>query len=152
MSGFAAEVRITKLESPNDEKAGDFFLAPLAFLTVFTLSIYADANLTYVFGEASPLPNIWLENEIVGDIFDESLRENRPAILAELWVRYLVPPAVRQSCYTLNETVCTFADALMDSSVDWLGILPNPLVLIRSLLSALVSGITVSLFTRQRKT
>jgi hypothetical protein len=127
-----------------------FFLALLAFLTVFTLSIYIDASLTYVFGEVSPRPHIWVGSEIVGDVFSESLRENRPAIIAELWVRYMIPPVVRQSCYTQNETVCTFADAFMDTSVDWLGILPNPLVLVRVLLSALVTGVTVSLFTRRR--
>ncbi len=128
---------------------GIFSFALLAFLAFFSLTAYVGAASDHTFGLESTRTHIRAGDEIVGDRFDESLRENRSAIIAELCVRTLIPPAVRRSCYTQDETVCTYADALLEPSMDyWLG--TDPLVLVQSLLSALVSGLAVSLFTRHK--
>jgi hypothetical protein len=129
-------------------RLGVFSFALLAFFAFFILTAYVDAYLDYAFGLENTRTHIWAGDDIVGDRFDESLRENQSAVIPELWVRNLIPPALRQSCYTQDKTVCTYADTLMGSPRDWLG--TDPLLLGQSLLSALVSGIIVSLLTRHR--
>jgi hypothetical protein len=125
-------------------RSGILGFALLAFFAFFILSAYVDAYLDYVFGVEDTRTHIWAGDEIGGDRFDETLRENKSAVITELWVRNMIPPSMRQSCYTADETVCTYADALLSPPME------NPLILVQSLLSALVSGIMVSLFTRQR--
>jgi hypothetical protein len=125
-----------------------FSFALLAFFVFFMLSAYVDADLDYAFGLENTRTHIWAGAEIVGDRFDESLRENQSAVISELWVRNMIPPDLRRACYTQDQTVCTYADTLMGSPMDWVGI--DALLLGQSLLSALVSGIIVSLFTRHR--
>jgi hypothetical protein len=127
-------------------RVGIFSFALLAFFAFFVLTAYVDADLDYAFGVENTRSHIWVGAEIVGDRFDESLRENESAVIAELWVRNLIPPALRRACYTQDQTVCTYADTLMGPSMDWFG--ADPLLLVQSLLSALVSGILVGFFTR----
>jgi hypothetical protein len=80
-------------------------------------------------------------------------RENRRAIVNEIWMRRVVPPPWRRSCYTSQETVCHLADyvapaAEMDDSSYQTGYLH---ILGVNLISALTTGAFVWLFTRQRR-
>jgi hypothetical protein len=129
-------------------KFGIFGCALLAFFAFFVLTAYVDAYLDYVFGLEDTRTHIWSGAEIVGDRYDETLRENKSAVIAELWVRNMIPPGLPRSCYSQNETVCNYADTLTNPPMDWLG--SDPLVLMQSLLSAIVSSITFSFFIRQR--
>jgi hypothetical protein len=129
-------------------RIGIFSFALLAFFAFFVLTAYVDAYLDYALGLENTRTHIWAGAEIVGDRFDDSLQESESVVIAELWVRKLIPPDLRRSCDTQNQTVCTYADTLMRPPMVWLG--KDPLLLVQSLLSALVSGIMVTLFTRYR--
>jgi hypothetical protein len=147
---LALPLRFLRLGGSNQtmRRLGMFSCALLAFLAFFSLTAYIVADLDWGTGMENTRTHIWVNDEIVGDRFDEMLRDNRGGVTAELWVRYMVPPVVRQSCYTQDEIVCTYADALMEPSGEWFA--SDPLFLVQGLLSALVSGLAVSLFTRPK--
>jgi hypothetical protein len=118
----------------------------LSLMMGFALWTRSIAELIYAFNRPFVLSNTLESPE------PTEYRENRRAIVNEIWMRRVVPPPWRRSCYTSQETVCHLADyvapaAEMDTS-SWAGYLH---ILGVNLISALTSGAFVWLFTRQRR-
>ncbi len=85
-----------------------WFFVALAFVVSFTLWARSYAELTYSMAtEVYVESDCWREQCLrhYGDIVN-----NRAAIAEELRVRYLVPPPLRNACYTGDARVCSLAD------------------------------------------
>jgi hypothetical protein len=69
----------------------------------------------------------------------QRLQMNRNAVLKELWIRRIVPPPLRRSCYTTSSVyVCTLADAV--SAISNLAAFSWTWQVIMSLTSAAITG------------
>ena len=81
--------------------------------------------------------------------------ENALAIQNELWLRQMIPPALRGACYSFREEVCLWAKEVLASPGGgsqnlwgWNGYQIN---LSMGVVAALTSGIWVWVFTRKRQ-
>jgi len=73
--------------------------------------------------------------------------ENETAIKDETWRRSIVPPSLRQSCYSTNKAVCEFVDKFPTDQglMSWVGYIQG---LVFPLALALPNGMFVWYFTR----
>ena len=93
-------------------------LAFVAFAASIGLGTRLGAEVDYIFAY-----------QTIVDTFDASrpayvarppeYEANRPYVARELWVRLLIPPPLRQRCYTSIDWVCEKADQVLPGSSTW---------------------------------
>ena len=93
-------------------------LAFVAFGASFGLATRLGAEVDYIFS-----------NLTIVDTFDASkpsyvaqppdYEANRPYVVQELWVRHMIPPPLRQRCYTTQAWVCEKANQVLPGSSIW---------------------------------
>ena len=123
-------------------------LAFVAFGASLGLATRLGAEVSYIFANLTTV-----------DTFDASrpvyvarppdYEANRPFVVRELWVRHLIPPPLRQRCYTSEAWVCEKADQVLPGPSVWnnssylkgVGLASIPMV---------VSGVLAWLFTRRK--
>ena len=123
-------------------------LAFVAFVASFGLATRLGAEVDYVFA-----------NLITVDTFDSSrpayfarppdYEANRPFVVQELTVRLLIPPPLRQRCYTSVAWVCEKADQVLPGSSIWGSSSYLKGVGLASI-SMVVSGLLAWLFTQRK--
>jgi protein-S-isoprenylcysteine O-methyltransferase Ste14 len=87
-------------------------------LTVgFGLWTRLNAQVAYVFG-TFVMVDTFDPDRIPTATWPPETQENRPFVVRELWVRLLVPPAVRRPCYAREAWVCELADDVLPASSD----------------------------------
>ncbi len=80
-------------------------LGVLAFLVCFVALNRIEAEASRIFINLNPDTQTFVK-------IDESLW---PATVRELWLRGMIPPSLRQRCYTQNESVCSQVDLIGDN-------------------------------------
>jgi len=92
----------------------------MTILVVMTLSVViffsalerGDAEFHYIY-----IPSMVLEKldddpykEILEFRMEYEYEEKRSAIIRETWIRLMIPPFLRQRCYTSEQDICEFVD------------------------------------------
>jgi hypothetical protein len=76
---------------------------------------------------------------------------NEPFVVRELWVRLLLPPPLRQRCYTSEAWVCAEADKLVPATSECWGWSSYWLDVGLGSVSVVANSMLVWLFTRRRR-
>jgi len=76
---------------------------------------------------------------------------SRPVVVNELWIRSLIPPGVRRSCYAEEAWICDLADDVIPAGVDQRGWGAYLLDVGIACVSVVASGVLVWRFTRRRQ-
>ena len=78
-------------------------------------------------------------------------QRSRPVVVNEVWIRLLIPPGVRQSCYAEEAWICDLADDVKFSGWDQRGWGAYLLDVGMACVSVVTSGVLVWRFTRRRQ-
>jgi hypothetical protein len=126
-------------------------IAVVAILSLgisFGLLTRLNALVNYVFSLVSPPPTL----EVVGDppVLQPPEDPLRSKIIQELWMRELIPPVMRQPCYSPNTIVCQKADKVQD---EWKSGNPGAYWITLGIcsLSSITGGVLAWVFTRKKR-
>ncbi|CAG0928704.1 hypothetical protein TFLX_01026 [Thermoflexales bacterium] len=106
---FALPVRPWISRTAKRRSSVALLVAFIAFLTSFLVWTLLGASLRDVF-----TPSLGASNNWIGML--PEYQKNRPAVIKEVWIRQIVPPSLRQACYTDRIEICDLADCLESAS------------------------------------
>lgn len=125
-------------------------LGLVSFVISFGLFTRLGAEAAYVFGTL-----------VIVDTFDPNntptvtrpadYQMNRSVVINELWIRLLIPPGVRRSCYAGEAWICDLVDGVIPAGSDqwcWGAYLRDVGI---GCVSVVASGVLVWSFTRRRQ-
>ena len=92
-------------------------LGLVSFVISFGLSIRLNAEAAYVFGTMVMVDTFDPERIPTATWPPETLVD-KPFVIRELWMRLLIPPPVRRSCYAGEAWVCGLADDVLPATSD----------------------------------
>jgi hypothetical protein len=125
-------------------------LGLISFVISFGLSMRLNAEAAYVFGTMVMVDTFDPERIPTATWPPETL-VNKPLVIRELWMRLLIPPPARRSCYAGEAWVCSLADDVLPATSDrWSGQSYLQDVGMTSV-PALTSCVLAWLFTRKRR-
>jgi hypothetical protein len=151
---FALPVRPWISRTAKRRSSVALLVAFIAFLTSFLVWTLLGASLRDVF-----TPSLGASNNWIGML--PEYQKNRPAVIKEVWIRQIVPPPLRQVCYTDRVEICDLADCLESASqecpdVPWHDIEKEQANYLNMIgicgIAALTGGLTVGYLTKAEPT
>jgi hypothetical protein len=125
-------------------------LGLVSFVIGFGLWTRLNAEVAYVFGTMVMVDTFDPERIPTATWPPETL-VNKPFVIRELWMRLLIPPPVRRSCYAGEAWVCDLADDALPATSDrWSGQSYLQDVSMAGV-PVLTSSVLAWLFTRKRR-
>ena len=124
-------------------------LGLIPFVISFGLWTRLSAEAAYVFGTMVMVDTFDPERIPTATWPPETL-VNKPFVIRELWMRLLIPPPVRRSCYAGEAWVCGLADDVLPATSDQWSCKSYVQDVGMAGVSALTSCVLVWLFTRKR--
>jgi hypothetical protein len=126
-------------------------LGVVSFLISFGLLTRLGAEVTYLF-----------DTMVHVDTFDANIKptltpeqayyqRSRPVVVNELWIRSLIPPGVRRSCYAGEAWICDLADKVVPAGSDGRGWRTYLLNVGIACLSVVAGSVLVWRFTSRRQ-
>jgi hypothetical protein len=124
-------------------------LGLVSFVISFGLWTRLSAEAAYVFGTMVMVDTFDPERIPTATWPPETL-VNKPFVIRELWMRLLIPPSMRQSCYAGEAWVCGLADDVLPATSDrwsWKSYVQDVGM---ASVPVLTSSVLAWLFTRKR--
>jgi len=120
----------------------------VSFVIGFGLLTRLNAQVTYLFGTMAVVDTFGPGGAEV--TWPPDAEANKPHVVQELWVRLLIPPGVRQPCYTSQAWVCDAADDVLPATSGRWGWQPYLRDVGIGCVPAVTSGLLGWSFTRRR--
>jgi len=120
----------------------------LSFVIGFGLLTRLNAEVAYLFGTMTIVDTFGPGPAEVS--WPPEVEANKPYVAQELWVRLLIPPGVRQPCYTSRAWVCDAAEDVLPATSERWGWQPYLRDVGIGCVPAVTSGLLGWFFTRKR--
>jgi hypothetical protein len=126
-------------------------LGVVSFLISFSLLTRLGAEVTYLFGTMVHVDTF--DADIKPTVTPEQAyyQKSRPVVVNELWIRSLIPPGMRRSCYAGEVWICDLADKVVPAGLDGWGWGTYLLNVGIACLSVVAGSVLVWRFTSKRQ-
>jgi hypothetical protein len=126
-------------------------LGLVSFVISFGLFTRLTAEVTYFFGTIVHVDTFDPDIKPAVTPIETYYQTSRPVVVNELWIRSLIPPGVRRSCYAGEAWICDLADDVTPAGFDqpgWGAYLRDIGI---ACISVVASGVLVLRFTKRRQ-
>ena len=126
-------------------------LGLVSFVISFGLLTRLGAEVTYLFGTIVHVDTFDANIKPTATPEEVYYQTSKPVVVNELWIRSLIPPGVRRSCYAGEAWICDLADDVIPAGLDPWGWGPYLRDVGIACISVVASGVLVLRFTRRRQ-